>query len=43
MVIKELKKCKFISTDLNGDNVVDGSDYLIGDNNGFNYVVIIRP
>jgi len=32
-----------IPTDLTGDNVVDGSDYAIGDNNGFNFVVIIKP
>jgi len=32
-----------IPTDLNGDNFVDGSDHAIGDNNGFNYVTLIRP
>jgi len=32
-----------IPTDLTGDNVVDGSDYAIGDNNGFNFVVVIKP
>ena len=32
-----------LPTDLNGDNVVDGADFLIGDNNVYNFIGVITP
>jgi photosystem II stability/assembly factor-like uncharacterized protein len=34
---------RFLITDLNGDNIVDGTDYLIVDNNAFNFIGTVRP
>ncbi len=34
---------RFVLTDINGDEIVDASDYLIVDNNAYNFVGIIRP
>jgi hypothetical protein len=34
---------RFLVTDLNGDNIVDGTDYLIVDNNAFNFIGTVRP
>jgi hypothetical protein len=34
---------RFLITDLNGDNIVDGTDYLIVDNNAFNFIGTISP
>jgi len=32
-----------VQTDLDGNNIVDGSDYLIADNNSFNFISVSRP
>jgi len=34
---------RFLITDLNGDNIVDGTDYLIVDNNAYNFIGVVRP
>lgn len=34
---------RFLITDLNGDNIVDGTDYLIVDNNAYNFVGVVKP
>lgn len=34
---------RFLLSDLNGDNIVDGSDYSIVDNNAYNFVGTITP
>jgi hypothetical protein len=32
-----------VATDLTGDNYVDGTDFVIANNNSENYVLVLRP
>jgi len=33
----------YIQTDLNGDQVIEGADFSIAENNAANYISIISP
>lgn len=33
----------YVVTDLTGDDFVDGTDFVIADNNAANFVSVIRP